>query len=224
MSTLVDVGQQERAIAFRRTLQDARLGETISPSASWLDFYPHANALRSAAQKAELAFVGGADLHSDPTATQADKDAARLTYLEAHAKYVAQSEQAEAWRAANLEALSEELAAKRAEDVELVLAKLDDVESVLQEIALRDLAFSRMRNDHRAKRDAPVGSRQVRIAGEESLHNLRTGIASLLPLEPVELVSQAEYRRRRDAGEDTSRVRITHSPGGELWPVGRPSE
>jgi hypothetical protein len=119
------------------------------------------------------------------------------------------------WIGSNLERLDAETTDARTASAERMIEALDGFEIELHEIARRDRALALV---HAGKSDGnPMStSSRERIAGGESLHNFRAGLRSLIPSEPVERVSSVEYRERRDAGEDMSRVRIVHSPDGLL--------
>jgi hypothetical protein len=210
--TTISEGQ---ALAFRSSIS-GRTSRAIRSGAGWIvRFLPKSkrDAYVKQYQRAAEAFTTAATLLSDTTATTADRDAARVSYLEELAKLEELSDDLLSWRTENVGSVTAEVHARRDELATAALAKLAELEPILQEIADDARALALFRNDHPAKRDAPLQSVK-RLPGGESLANLRTGIAALVSPEPVEHVPAAEYRARRDAGEDVSRLRIAHSPGG----------
>jgi hypothetical protein len=214
--TTISEGQ---ALAFRSTIPGT--SRAIRSGAGWIVRLlpkPKRDAYVKQYQRAGEAFTTAATLLSDPAATTADRDAARVAYLEANTKLEALSDDLLSWRTENIGSVSAEVLARRDELAKLALAKLEEIEPLLQEIADDARALALFRNDHPAKRDAPLQSVK-RLPGGESLANLRTGIAALVSPEPKERVPAAELRARREAGEDVSRLVVAHSPDG-LYPRG----
>ena len=218
----VDAGSQARALAFHRELGPLE-GKGTKSHAAWLRFAPKAkrDAHRSAEQKAELAFEDGAALHADPAASQAEREASRVAYLQARGKHVELSDDLEGWRLQNRQAVEDGVRAKRIERAENVLARLDDVEAELREIAEDDVALARFRNDHAAGRNAPA-PKSVRIAGGESLSNLRRGVEALLPKPERVLVSPVamEALRRGEGVKDVDGNELSFETAQELYAQG----
>jgi hypothetical protein len=196
----------------------------IPASAGWLSrFAPKArrDAYVKQAARVEEARELSTVRNADPRVSDADKHAAKVALLDELSKMEELSDGLVAWREANVELVSDEVRARRIEIATLALATLDDLEVLLREEAETARALALFRNDHPAKRDASVSSsKRLRIAGGDSLSNLRRGLEALLPKDPVELVSSAEYRRREEVGEDVSGLRISFGRLGSA-PTGR---
>lgn len=148
-------------------------------------------------------------LAADPSATESKQRDARVAYLDEYGKLEAMSDELLQWRAENVEQVTEDVLQRRKTLAADALAALADLEAALQDGADEWRALALWRNDNPVKRDASPG-RGATIPGGGSLANLQRGIQSLLPSKPIERVSQAEYRRRLEAGEDVSRTKIAH--------------
>jgi hypothetical protein len=157
--------------------------KTVPVTAGWLHrFAPRTK--REAYEK-QAARVNEAGAHRDkvaanPRATQAKKDEAKIAHLDELDKLMKLSDDLLAWRAENVERVTAEVRQRQTERAQAALALVDQVQSVLQDIADEGFALNFFRNDHPIKRDTKLMSAK-RIPGGESLPNLRTGIESLLP-------------------------------------------
>lgn len=202
-------------LALRFAAACPKPGYRLPLSACWLPFYPGWDRLREVTEKHDAELPLAIETWSDLSLPESEREAARLGYLALRDEVEAETVLAENWRKENVQRLRDELREHRAKRVEKALAALLRLENILQDEAFETRVVATISNDHRTKRDAGIG--KPKIAGGESLSNLRRGIEALLPKPEVELVSPVEFRRLQEEGADMSGYRITF---GKLLPRG----
>jgi hypothetical protein len=209
---MIDVGAQYAAIEIRKHV--APLTATvIKADAAALELVPASmRKTHTATLKANGEAWNASAAALAPEVTTAEREAA-FSKLRATQEAMAKSSaEVEAWLNDNIEAKLEEHAAAIPGEVEEALGHIAAAEAIGAQIATRQQVLSIARNRDGRRRWSSLA--RLKLPGAESLHNARVGFEALLPKPPIEYVPQAEYRRRRDAGQDMSLIRINHSPGG----------
>jgi len=211
-TSLSTIGGQAQAMRFNAACPAPQY--VVPPDSSWLVHYPGAAKYRKLFKTMLDFYPDAVERWDDLSLPEHEREAARQQHVANRQAVEEASAEVEDWRQKNVERVSVKRSEDRAKMIPEALALLDTLEGMLQEDATAHRIVASFRNDHRAKRDVAVNVGHCKIAGGESLSNLRRGIESFIAKPVKEEVTPLEFHQRRERGEDVSNLKINHSKAG----------